>query len=79
MAHPFLLEDESALYAQGEGLLVRIDREDLERTSDENALRARAGSTVTLSTGATFLLGGLAEDDTPLDRWQVFMPTLGSD
>lgn len=74
---PMLLSDESALYALGEGRWFPIDRATATvENSDFNALRARAGHSVLLSSGATFVVGGVGTDDAALDRWQVFMPAI---
>jgi uncharacterized protein (TIGR00251 family) len=78
---PLLFSDRFALYAQGEGRWFRIDRETLlvdePDSSAQNApLRARGGHLVSLVNGATFLVGGVDEDDGALDRWQVFMPAI---
>jgi hypothetical protein len=77
MADPRWLSDEGAIYAQGNEALVRIGREDLAAEQVAGtALRGAGGHSVTLSTGATFLTGGVANDGTSLSRWQVFVPTI---
>nr|WP_217910148.1 DUF167 domain-containing protein [Pseudenhygromyxa sp. WMMC2535] len=77
MADPLLLADDLALYAQGESRWFRIDRsEESVSEPESSALRAHGGHSVSLATGATFLVGGVDGDDTALDRWQVFMPAI---
>ncbi len=77
MPEPMLLEDDVALYALGEGRWFPIDRASATlEDSDFIALRARAGHSVLLSSGDTFVVGGVGTDDTALDRWQVFTPAL---
>jgi hypothetical protein len=72
-----LLSDGLALYALGEGRWFPIARADATvENSEFNALRARAGHSVLLSSGATFVVGGVGTDDAALDRWQVFLPAL---
>jgi hypothetical protein len=75
MADPIWLEDDEAVYAQGTGRLLRIDRSDLTVTEPTAAVqRAHGGQAVTLTTDATILVGGVDTDDGPVDRWQIFMP-----
>ena len=81
---PRLLADGSYLYAQyagpAGGQWLRIDRTDLATTSEPGpALRARGGHSVSLGTGATFLLGGWTADEQPVDRWHVFVGSLASE
>lgn len=77
MPDPRLLSDDFAVYAQGEGLWLRVDRATGELGEQSSpALRARGGHSVSLATGATFLVGGVDTDGATLDRWQVFMPAL---
>lgn len=77
MREPLWFGDESAVYAQGAGRLVRLARDDLTAEMVEGtALRDRGGHSVTLVTGATFLTGGVTSDGEPLTRWQVFMPAI---
>jgi uncharacterized protein (TIGR00251 family) len=83
-ADPRLLSDDHSLYAQytgpDGGQWLRIDRQDLTIAAEPGpALRARGGHSVSLGTGATFLLGGWTADDQPVDRWHVFVPTLTSE
>lgn len=80
MADPVIIETQSAVYAQGEGRLVRVSRGgnlgapgDV-REVEAPARRANGGRSVTLDTGATFLTGGWAVDGSPVDRWEVFLP-----
>jgi uncharacterized protein (TIGR00251 family) len=70
-----------AVYAQGEGQLVRIPISSIPAAAEVEAvpgpaLRARGGRSVTLANGVTFLAAGTAPDGAPLDRWQVFAPAL---
>ncbi len=77
LADPMVLGDEIAVYALGEGRWFPIDRATaLVENSDFTTLLARGGHSVLLSSGATFVVGGVGTDDTALDRWQVFMPAL---
>ncbi|MCA9696125.1 MAG: DUF167 domain-containing protein [Myxococcales bacterium] len=77
LAEPLLFHDNFALYAQGANRTFRVDRVDQAITEVEgSALRARGGHSVSLATGATFLVGGVDQDDVPLDRWQVFIPAI---
>ena len=74
---PMIVSDETALYAQGNERWFRIDRATGELDEPDSApLRARGGHWVRLANDATFLVGGVAEDGTPLDHWQVFMPAV---
>ncbi len=79
---PLVFGDEGAVYAQGEGIMVRLSRavetpsaEDVE-TVEASALRARGGHSVALGTGASFLVGGTTTEGGAVDRWQVFQPAL---
>ncbi len=77
MADPLLLADETAVYAQGAGRWVRIARTDLAVTEPQaTPLRTSGGASVTMSTGATFLVGGVDDNGAAVDRWQVFIPDL---
>jgi uncharacterized protein (TIGR00251 family) len=74
---PRLFSDDVALYAQGEGRWFRIDR--ATKAVDEPIsapLRARGGHLVSLTTGATFVVGGVDQDGVALERWQVFTPAV---
>lgn len=74
---PLLLTDTSALYVQGEGRWLRIDRSALGITElPTPAPRASGGSTAPLPSGATLLVGGLDAEGAPLDRWYAFAPSL---
>jgi hypothetical protein len=74
---PAWLGDGSAVYAQGAGALVRVERESLAAAMVEGTFpRAAGGHFVTLGTGATFATGGVDGDGDPLARWQVFIPAL---
>jgi uncharacterized protein (TIGR00251 family) len=75
MRDPLWLEDSDAVYAQGDGRLVRLERASLAVSEVETAPRWSGGSCVRLPTGATFLVGGVSEDDTPVSTWEVFVPT----
>lgn len=78
VSDPIWLDGPSAVYAQGEGRWIRVDRETLEVTEGEDeVLRARGGVSVAFGTGASYLVGGVDLDDTPVDRWQVFVPPPG--
>lgn len=78
MPDPRWLEDDAAVYAQGEGRLVRVDRESLAVQEDvAPALRASGGVVVPFDRGLTLLVGGLDVQGAPLDRWQVFSPPPG--
>lgn len=77
LADPRWLSDDGAVYAQGNEALIRVDRADLATEAVAGAaLRGSGGHSVTLSTGATFLTGGVTNGGAPLSRWQVFMPTI---
>ncbi|MFV8755385.1 DUF167 family protein [Nannocystaceae bacterium ST9] len=77
MPDPMLLADDVALYALGEGRWLPIDRDAATLVNLEfDALIARGGHSVLLSSGATFVVGGVGTDDAALDRWQVFMPAV---
>lgn len=83
-ADPRLFADDASLYAQFAGpeggTWRRIDRQDLTTEATPGpALRARGGHSVSLGTGATFLLGGWTADDHAVDRWHVFVPALPSE
>lgn len=83
-ADPRLLTDDRHVYAQyalsGGGRWLRIDRKDLTTTAEPGpAQRARGGHSVSLGTGATFLLGGWTADDQPVDRWHVFVGSIASE
>ena len=75
LADPLWLVDETALYAQSDGQVVRIARDSLLPDAEvSSAQRFAQGHSVELPTGATFLVGGLGNEGQPLTRWQVFMP-----
>ncbi|MCA9637375.1 MAG: hypothetical protein KC420_15220 [Myxococcales bacterium] len=77
LGDPRLFSDEGAIYAQGAGRLLRVDRQDLTLSEIPTAAdRAAGGHSVNLGTGVTFLLGGVTAEDQPVDRWQVFTPAL---
>jgi hypothetical protein len=74
---PLWYSDETALYAQGEGQLLRIARDSWEADNIvSSAQRFAEGHSVQLPTGATFQVGGYGQEGQPLTRWQVFMPAL---
>jgi uncharacterized protein (TIGR00251 family) len=76
---PLLLVDDFALYALGEGRSLPIARDSATLANGDFAtLRARGGHSVLLSSGATFLVGGVGTDEAALDRWQVFTPALSA-
>lgn len=74
---PLVFADDVALYAQGEGRWLRIDRADLGVTElPSPAVRATGGSVASLPSGAILFVGGLDVDGVPLDRWYAFAPTI---
>ena len=75
LADPIWLADDVAVYAQGEGRLLRVDRESVA-VEDVAApsLRARGGQAVPFDRGVTFLVGGIDVDGRVLEQWQVFSP-----
>jgi uncharacterized protein (TIGR00251 family) len=82
-AEPRLFEDDAAIYAQtgaqSGSQWLRIDRETLTIESRTGpSPRVRGGHSISLSTGATFLVGGWTGDDRPVDHWHVFVPTLAA-
>ncbi len=77
VADPRLFEDNAAIYAQSGPLWLRIDRAELTvEALAAPSPRVRGGHSVLLATGATFLVGGWAADERPVDHWHVFAPTL---
>lgn len=79
ISEPLLFTDAAAaaVYVQGEGRLLRIDRDDLTVTElPPAAPRASGGGTAPLPSGATLLVGGLDLDGEPLDRFYAFAPTV---
>jgi hypothetical protein len=75
MAAPIWLRDDAAVYAQGTARLVRVGRNDLAATELTSASpRATGGSVATLSTGATFIVGGIDGAGAPLSGMWAFMP-----
>jgi hypothetical protein len=77
MADVLWLADDAAVYAQGDGRWVRIDRSDLVVTEPPAAsARARGGCTVPLDTGITLIVGGIDQAGAPTSTWQVFAPAL---
>jgi hypothetical protein len=76
---PRLFADDAAIYAQSGVQWLRIDRAALTVESHISAsTRVRGGHSVLLATGATFLVGGWAQDERAVDHWHVFVPTLAS-
>lgn len=74
---PRLLQDDFAVYAQGEARWFRIARDGGDVSEPESApLRGTGGSCVALANGVTFLVGGVDRDGAALDRWQVFTPAI---
>ncbi len=74
---PLMFADPVAVYAQGEGRWLRVDRASGELDEPESsALRGRGGHLVSLATGVTFQVGGVDTEGASLDRWQVFTPAL---
>lgn len=78
MRAPLMWVDETALYAQSDGRLRAFPAAKLDdpSTSEGAAQRHREGVFFQLSTGATFLVGGVSASGAPLTRWQVFTPAL---
>lgn len=74
------LEDDAAVYAQGEARLVRLDRTTLEATEPLGSpQRATGGGAATLPTGVTLIAGGEAADGSATAVWQLFSPALPGD
>lgn len=74
------LEDDAAVYAQGEARLVRIDRTSLEVTEPPGSpARAVGGGAAILPTGVTLIAGGVQADGSATDVWQLFSPALPTD
>jgi hypothetical protein len=77
LSAPQWYSDDVALYAQGDGQLLRIARDSLEPDNAvSSAQRFAEGHSVQLPTGATFQVGGIGQEGQPLTRWQVFTPAL---
>lgn len=75
LTEPLLFPDGDALYAQGDGHWLRIERDDLLATEQPSASpRGTGGSVAVLPSGLTLLVGGLDSDGAPLDRWYAFAP-----
>jgi uncharacterized protein (TIGR00251 family) len=75
MIAPIWLEDTAAVYAQGAGRLVRVGRIDLVASELTSASpRAIGGSVATMSTGATFIVGGTDSAGAPLSGMWAFVP-----
>lgn len=71
------LEDEGAVYAQGEARLVRVDRETLETSEPAGTpQRASGGGAAELPTGVTLIAGGVDADGAATDVWQLFSPAI---
>lgn len=79
MPSPRWLVDDVAVYAQGEGVLLPLDRESLAPGDPRAALRARGGQLVALEGGATLVVGGSDGSGAPTTRIQVFTPDLATD
>lgn len=74
------LEDDDAVYAQGEARLVRLDRASLEVSEPLGSPeRATGGGAASLPTGVTLIAGGEAADGSATDVWQLFSPALPAD
>ncbi|MCH9685392.1 MAG: hypothetical protein K0V04_28410, partial [Deltaproteobacteria bacterium] len=72
---PQLFVDDRALYVEGDGRWVRIDRSDGTVTEPPGpAPRGTGGSTAPLPSGATLMVGGRDLDDAALEQWLVFGP-----
>lgn len=79
MGAPLGFSDDSAIYAQGGGRLATLPRDESATTAQDvptTADRAAGGHSVTLATGASFLVGGRTTEGEAVDRWQVFTPTV---
>ena len=74
MASPRWFVDDVAVYAQGEGVLLPLERESLAAGDPRAALRARGGQLVPLEGGATLVVGGSDPSGAPTTRIQVFTP-----
>ncbi|MBV1858934.1 MAG: hypothetical protein KUG77_11025, partial [Nannocystaceae bacterium] len=71
------LEDSDAVYAQGEGQLLRFDRVTLEREEPSGSpQRAVGGGAATLPTGITIIAGGEDQAGAATEVWQLFSPEL---
>jgi len=79
MPSPRWFVDDSAVYAQGEGVLLPLDRVSLTPDEPRNGLRARGGQVVALEGGATLLVGGSDANGVPTTRMQVFTPAVTAD
>lgn len=76
---PRLFTDDAAIYAQSGVQWLRFDRATLSvETQVSASTRVRGGHSVLLATGATFLVGGWAQDERAVDHWHVFVPALAS-
>ncbi len=74
------LEDDDAVYAQGEARLLRLDRTSLEVSEPLGSPeRATGGGAASLPTGVTLIAGGEAADGSATDVWQLFSPALPAD
>lgn len=78
MPSPLWLADDVAVYAQGESVLLPIDRATLARGEPRTGLRGRGGQTVPLEGGATLVVGGSDATGAPSARMQVFTPAVAS-
>jgi hypothetical protein len=77
LSDPRWLEDDRAVYAQGDARFVRVFRDTLAVDEPPSVTsRARGGQTVRFATAVTFLVGGVDAQDRPLGQWQVFTPDL---
>ncbi len=71
------LEEDGAVYAQGESRLVRFDRATLERTEPPGGpVRARGGGAALMPNGTTLIAGGEDADGSASAVWQLFSPSL---
>ncbi len=88
MPRPLWLADEGAVYAHGGGLLAAVSRS-LGADGDpgptpppqnvqDDLARAAGGVSVTLATGATFVLAGETATGEAVPSWHVFTPDLSA-
>lgn len=74
MASPLWFVDSLAVYAQGEGVLLPLDKATLEAAEPRTGLRGRGGQAVALEAGAMLVVGGADPAGVPTTRIQVFTP-----
>lgn len=80
MEAPLALLDAEATYVHGEGRLVRFDRGTLEpQTVQDGLSRQGGGTSVTLATGTTLVVGGRASEGASVSTWETFTPQPSGD